>query len=513
MGTTVTTGAPAVPSLLDFSCLPAYEWLSIPAWVYDGHEHRHWWANPAGLRFWRSPDIEELNSRSYADSSEASKARIQLAMQAHARGETTIERWTLYPKGVPSNIILQGTSIRLPSGRVGILYMAELAMQVEPNVVRGIEAMQHATVLVAVHRLYDGAGLLRNTAAALAFGALIEHASGRDFTSMFGHPQQAAEVLAQVAQGGTYRAELQLQFTTGPTWCHFEARPARDPVTGDAVVQINATDISALVEARLALELARSRAEAAGEAKAQFLRNMSHELRTPINGMLPMLHLLGRSGLDSRQLRWVDILSRSARGLAALLSDVLELAHLDARAESLQPVLFHPREALAEALMAFTAESESKQLAFEWSFSDGLREPVYTDLRRVRQVLLNLVSNAIKFTHQGSVQVRIEHGALASGQACLRLEVRDTGVGMTAAELDIIYEPFTQVDGSRTRTASGVGIGLTMVRRVLDILDGTIELGSTPGVGTRCLVSVPLLAPPAGLQPPEPALRAQQAYE
>jgi signal transduction histidine kinase len=481
--------------MLDFSCLPAYEWMSIPAWVHDGLECRHWWANPAGLRFWLSPSVEELVGRSYADTTASTKARLQLAMEAHARGETTIERWTLY----------QGTGIRLPNGRAGILYMAELAMQVEPNVVRGVEAMQHATVLVAVHRLCDGAGLLRNTAAALAFGALAGQEPGTLFAAMFADANQAAAILDHVARGGTFKAELQLRFIAGPVWCQFEARPAWDPVTGDAVVQVNATDISTLMETRLALEQARERAEAAGQAKAQFLRNMSHELRTPINGMLPMLHLLRRSGLDSRQFRWVDILSRAAHGLATLLADVLELANLDFRAESVQPVLFNPREALAEALMAFTAEAESRQIALEWTFSAALREPVYADLRRVRQVLLNLVSNAIKFTQRGSVKVTVEQVSGATGPGALRIEVLDTGFGMSPAELQIIYEPFTQVDGTSTRRVGGCGIGLTMVRRILQMLGGVIEVTSAPGVGSCFVVTIPLLERPAGLEETAPA--------
>lgn len=474
---------------LDFTCLASYEWVSIPAWVYDPHEYRHWWANDAGLQFWRSPSVEDLCTRSYADSSVASKARIQLAMEAHARGETTCERWTLYPRDVPSSIVLQGTAIRLPSGHVGVLYMAELAMQVEPNVIRAIEALQHATVLVAIHDQANGQVLFRNTAAAMAFDT---SAPGNAFANMFFDASLSPHVLARVVGGETFAADIKLQTINGPVWHRFEARPARDPVTGNPAVQVNATDISRLLEMQQALSAAQLRAEAASASKSQFLRNTSHELMTPINGMLPVLHMLARGPLEVRQQRWVDVVLKSTQALTVVLSDILELARLDHHGDTPQPVVFDPRRELAAAILPFSVEADRKGIKFSWAFDPGVKALVIGDARRIRQVVLNLVANAVKFTERGEVRVSFAEITHPGAKDHLCLRVSDTGIGISEADLATIHQPFSQVDGTMTRKQGGCGIGLTIVHRVLEILEGTISVKSQPGIGSEFSVSIPV---------------------
>ena len=161
-------------AMLDFKCLPLYEWLDLPLWVFDAERLRMAWANPAGRTFWRSPSDKELLSRDFSDVSEGARARLNLSMQAHARGETTRDSWTLYPKGTPVTSVLLARGIVLPGGRQAILFASEpLAASFDADTLRGVEAVQHTTVRIALHGLPDGTALMRNPAAAQAFGPLL----------------------------------------------------------------------------------------------------------------------------------------------------------------------------------------------------------------------------------------------------------------------------------------------------------------------------------------------------
>jgi len=477
------------PAVLEFAALAAYEWMATPAWVYDGHEYRHWWGNAAALRFWRAASLEEFCARSYADSTDSSKSRVQLAMQAHARGEITTERWTLYPRGVPLNIELQGTGIRLPNGRVAVLYMAAEVPAVEPAVLRGIEAMQHTDVMIAVHRL-DGEALLRNTSAQLAFGA-PPPTPGNGFVAMFADPSQGEAALARNRRGEVVSLDIELLSPAGPRWCRLLSQPVLDPVTGERVVQVSAADISSLMRVRHELAAALRQAEGAVEAKNRFLRTMSHELRTPINGMLGMVQLLSDTQLDEQQRRWVETLFRSTQALHTVVSDVLELARLDAGGLTLQHKAFVPRNELGAALLLLEPEAQRKGLGFQCSFDDGLNEPLVADLHRIRQVLFHLVANAIKFTPKGSVKVHFGLEADA-GSARLLISVCDSGIGIAADQIERIFEPFTQVEAGSARRFGGSGLGLTLVRRIVDLMGGSVRVRSEPGAGACFDLALPV---------------------
>jgi signal transduction histidine kinase len=492
------------PALLDFSALAAYEWMSTPAWVYDLQEFRHHWGNAAALRFWRATDLAEFCSRSYADSSDASKARVRLSMQAHARGEVTSERWTLYPAGVPMNIELQGTGIQLPDGRLAVLYLAQDMAAIDPPVLRAIEAMQHTDVLIAVHRM-DGEAVLRNTAAQLAFGTLQEAGVGNSFVQMFVNRDMGEAALARVRRGDAVQLDIEMRTLNGSRWCRFRAQPVWDPVTGDRAAQVTASDISSLIQTRLELAEALKAAEGAVDAKNRFLRTMSHELRTPINGMLGMVQLLADTTLDEQQQRWVQTLFRSTQSLHLVVSDVLELARLDAGGTNLQPRSFAPRNELRAALTLLEPEAQRKGLMFECGFDPSLDEPLVADLQRIRQLLFYLVANAIKFTPKGSVRVHFGLVQPEDAGVRLKLTVSDTGIGIAPDQLERIFEPFTQVEADSARRFGGSGLGLTLVRRIVDLMAGDIRVHSAPGMGSSFEIELPVqLAADYSLSRPAP---------
>jgi signal transduction histidine kinase len=477
---------------LEFADLRAYDWLNIPAWVYDGERYRHCWANAAGLRFWRSVSLDELCSRSYADTSETTRARISLSMQAHARGETTVERWTLYPQGLPTSILLQGTAIRLPDGRTGILFMAELGMQMEPNVIRGVEALNHAAVLVGVHRLHDGKVLMRNPAAELAFGLVDALARGNSFVGMFSSEDLGWSLLNRVAAGESIQTRTELLTRSAATWHLVGARRSLDPATGESVAIVHAIDIAELMLTQQALESARERAEAASRAKSSFLRIVNHELRTPINGILGTLHLLERTNLEARQRKWVQMSLESGVALSTLIGDVVELAEVEAGDRKPAHELFDIRAIIEAALRPLEPEALRKGLDFTQEVAPEVPQCIVGDGRWLRQIVFNLAANALRFTARGSVRIDVGMCDIDGERHCVRIEVADTGEGIAPEQQEVIFRPFVQLDQSSTRRHGGMGLGLTLVRGLVERLGGFLELQSALGQGTRFSVVLPI---------------------
>jgi len=488
----VNAGSPGQPQL-EFADLAAYEWMNIPAWVFDAGLYRHWWANAAGLRFWRAGSMDEICARDYIETSPACKARLALSMQAHARGETSFERWTLYPAGVPSSILLQGTGIRLPDGRVGILFMAAPAMQIEPDVVRGAEALNHAAVQVAVHRLADGAVLMRNPAAALAFGAVpAGRSSNNDFVAMFSDRSVGEQLFARLAAGESVEAKAMLRGAGGPGWRWVGACVAPDPVSGEAAIQVHCTDIAELMATQQALELARRHAEAAIRAKAAFIATMNHEIRTPLNGLLGMLHALDRGPLDERQHRQIRLALEGGKALATLLSDVIEFAAVESSEHCPAQDLLDLRAVIAVALRPLQPEAVRKGLNLGHEIAAEVPEFIVGDERWLRQIVFNLAANAVKFTARGSVRVQALMQLTEEGAQCLRIDVTDTGIGIPASEHETIFRPFVHLDEGPTRRFSGCGMGLALARSMVQRLGGYVELESAAGQGSRFTLVLPV---------------------
>jgi signal transduction histidine kinase len=246
--------------------------------------------------------------------------------------------------------------------------------------------------------------------------------------------------------------------------------------------------------ARAAAEEARATAEAASQAKTQFLAVMSHELRTPLNGVLGYADLLslGVGGkLNDAQLAHVERIRQSGRQLLELIDEVLSMARIEAGREVVQLTEEEGRAIARQAAAIVEGQAAMKKLTLVLEMPD-VAVPLMTDSGRLRQVLLNLLSNAVKFTHEGSIVLKLStDGSLA------RFEVIDTGIGIAADQVDRIFEPFTQVDQTNTRSSGGVGLGLTVSRRLAMLLGGTLECTSEPGRGTRFMLSLPLGTGPA----------------
>jgi signal transduction histidine kinase len=241
---------------------------------------------------------------------------------------------------------------------------------------------------------------------------------------------------------------------------------------------------------------ARHAAEAANRAKSAFLAGMTHELRTPLNAVLGYAQLLTRQGgLSAKQERGLDTIHKSGQHLLALINDMLDLARVEAGRTELNPQPVNLSDFVESVMNLMRVKADEKHLAFVFDAGGGLPETVLVDELRLRQVLLNLLGNAIKFTDQGTVTLRASAEPKGPAQVLLRLDVEDSGVGMHPDDMQRIFEPFQQV-GDMQRRSGGTGLGLAIARALVVDMGGQVQVSSEFGRGTRFRVELPLSLEP-----------------
>lgn len=316
-------------------------------------------------------------------------------------------------------------------------------------------------------------------------------------------PKTVASLNDAVVLGVPFRGEIQNRTKAGQlVWMETNQVPVIDETGNvDMIVAIERNVTEAKRHEREII-LARQAAEDGARAKSDFLATMSHEIRTPMNGVIGMTDLLVETGLTSEQRAYSDTIRNSTEALLTIINDVLDLSRLDARKVTLDPVDFDLKACMQEPVRLLGAQARDKGLWLELDYQDGGAGRLHGDDGRLRQVLINLIGNAIKFTQDGGVTVRVRSCAAGADAAELIIVVEDTGIGIPKDKHEHIFERFAQADASTTRQFGGTGLGLTISRMLIEEMGGTITVESEPGHGSCFTIELRL---PRAAQPPEAA--------
>ena len=353
----------------------------------------------------------------------------------------------------------------------------------------------------------DGRWSFLNAATRRIYGVEPADLIGRPFIER-SDPRQVErdkEMFARLSRGEiiTEYETVHRNAADAPIVLSTSAAPVHDPTGAIVAYHGIIRDVGDRAAARAALRAARDAAEQAAAAKSAFLANMSHEIRTPMNGVLGIAELLQGTDLDTEQRRMVDLIATSGNALLTVINEILDFSKIEAHQLELENVEFDLHE-LVESTVKLTASSPGDtDVEIVTDIGNDVPSHVTGDPTRLRQVLSNLVGNALKFTHAGEVVTSIERIAIVGRMARVRFTVQDTGIGMSRETLAGIFEPFRQADSSTTRRYGGTGLGLSISRRLVELMGGTLTVHSDESKGSRFSFELfmPVVAAPAPLQP------------
>ncbi|MBI1394496.1 MAG: response regulator [Betaproteobacteria bacterium] len=323
------------------------------------------------------------------------------------------------------------------------------------------------------------------------------------------HPDDATRVTgalaARLVDGQVFDEEFRVRRPDGGyIWIRSVGQATLDPDGRPARMVGSVADITARKAEEEQVRAAMLAAESANRAKSEFIANVSHEIRTPLNGIIGMSELLADTSLDPTQREYVDAVEYSGRHLLAVINDILDFSRIDAGSVSLELQTMDPRACVADVTRLLGPVAAEKELALELHVAPDVPARIRGDAFRLRQVLLNLVGNAVKFTRQGRVAVAVSHQGRTGQGHRIRFEVSDTGVGIPDDKLGSIFDAFGQADSSVTRRFGGTGLGLTISERLVRLMGGRIDVTSRVGAGSVFGFSAVFGEPAEGDVPPSP---------
>ncbi|MBW9055222.1 response regulator [Rhizobium mesosinicum] len=271
------------------------------------------------------------------------------------------------------------------------------------------------------------------------------------------------------------------------------------------------TDVTEMKQREEELTQLLSRAEAADRAKSEFLANMSHEIRTPMNGVLGMAELLAKTNLDTRQKTFVDIIVKSGNALLTIINDILDFSKIDAGQMKLRKAAFDLIEAVEDVATLLSSPAAEKDIELLVRAAPDLPAAVIGDAGRFRQIVTNLVGNAVKFTERGHVFVDIGSEQSAGGEIMISIRVEDTGIGIPSEKVETVFDKFSQVDASSTRRHEGTGLGLAITAGLVDLFGGYVNVESEWGRGSVFTVKLPFAVAAARIEPKPLPINVQGA--
>ena len=322
---------------------------------------------------------------------------------------------------------------------------------------------------------------------------------------VYAHPADREHFISGLMErGAVSNQELELRRADGHTlWASVSARLVRDEASRPLFIETFASDVTArklaeaelqrnqerleelVVERTAELINAKELADVANRAKGEFLANMSHEIRTPMNAILGMSHLALQSGLNPRQYNYVHKAYLSAESLLSIINDILDFSKIEAGHLDIERIPFDLSEVMDSLANLLGMKTEEKGLEMVFALSPELPNSLVGDPSRLRQVLINLGNNAVKFTEQGAVIVGVEVQKRDAHSVRLCFDVRDTGIGITPDQLQRLFQPFSQADSSTSRRFGGTGLGLAISHHLVRLMDGELRVESMPGRGSR----------------------------
>ncbi|PCK81895.1 PAS domain-containing hybrid sensor histidine kinase/response regulator [Rhizobium sophoriradicis] len=317
----------------------------------------------------------------------------------------------------------------------------------------------------------------------------------------------AAEILEGWRANIAARQPISTVFhVAGERWVNMDATVS----TGQHWVALF-TDVTELKSREEELRELLSRAEAADRAKSEFLANMSHEIRTPMNGVLGMAELLAKTNLDTRQKTFIDIIVKSGNALLTIINDILDFSKIDAGQMTLRKAAFDLTEAVEDVATLLSSHAAEKNIELLVRAAPDLPAAVIGDAGRFRQIVTNLVGNAVKFTERGHVFVDVGFETVAGGEIMANIRIEDTGIGIPEEKLESVFDKFSQVDASSTRRHEGTGLGLAITAGLVDLFGGYIKVESQWGKGSIFTVRLPFAVAAAHLEPKPLPINVQGA--
>lgn len=317
------------------------------------------------------------------------------------------------------------------------------------------------------------------------------------------HPRTVRHIRAATARGVGVSTDIVNYSKSGRKYhLHVEIQPVRNEHGQIETFITILTDITARVETEQTLRRAKTEADQASRAKSEFLASMSHEIRTPMNGVIGMTSLLLDTPLGADQRDFVNTIRTSGEALLTIINDILDFSKIESGKMELEHLPFDLRTCVEDSLDLFAMPAAGKKLELAYHFHPTVPEFIVGDATRLRQVLVNLVNNAIKFTPRGHITVEVKPQAGGPEGPRLEFVVRDTGIGIPSDRLSRLFKPFSQVDSSTTRKYGGTGLGLVICHRLCSLMGGDIRVESEPNEGSRFIFTI--VAPPAAKHEPRP---------
>lgn len=469
--------------------LEDFELIPSPVWIFDLGNYKFWWTNKAGLDFWNVKEVQDMINKDMSTDSEGTRLRMeQVYDKAATLGEST-ESWTTYPDGQPKTVYMRQRALLLgeeKSQGIMAFISEEVDLGKEPENMLLVDATRYTSVNISIFTP-TGDLMRQNPAASNTYGVEKSATSTTNlplFVRRFYNEKEGLDCFERAKRQEGSRTEHFMKTKDGPRQHMVDVRVSRNPLSGEYNFVVTEDDVTERVRMEKELRKAKEKAELSDQAKSQFLANMSHEIRTPMNAVIGLSHLALKTDLAPKQRDYLRKIDVSAKNLLGIINDILDFSKIEAKKMELENVSFNLQDVFENLSNLVSLSAEQKNLELLYSHAPDVPSTLIGDPLRLGQVLINLASNAIKFTPHGEVIVSSKIASKTEDSITLLFKITDSGIGLNQDQLDNLFQAFSQADNSNTRKFGGTGLGLTISKQLIEMMGGHINVSSTPDVGS-----------------------------